>query len=159
MTEPTIRPARRRDAPAILRCLAALSAQDGADHAATAEHYLRHGFGKDRVFHALVAEADGEIVGVAVFFPTFSTQRGTPGVYVQDLWLAPSMRGRGLGRRLLAAVLARAARWGGDHVLLMVARANCPAADFYAHVGFRPLAAYDTLVLDGAEYAALDPTP
>jgi GNAT superfamily N-acetyltransferase len=159
VTEPRIRPARRRDAPEILRCLTALSAQDGADHAATAEHYLRHGFGKDRVFHALVAEADGEIVGVAVFFPTFSTQRGSPGVYVQDLWLDPSMRGRGLGRRLLAAVHARAARWGADHLLLMVARRNARAARFYARTGFRRLASYDTLILDGTAYATLEPHP
>jgi GNAT superfamily N-acetyltransferase len=159
VTEPTIRPVRRSDAPAILRCLAALSAQDGADHAATAEDYRRHGFGRDRVFHALVAESGGEVVGVAVFFPTFSTQRGTPGVYVQDLWLAPEMRGRGLGRRLLAAVRARAARWGADHLLLMVARRNARAARFYARTGFRRLASYDTLILDGSAYATLEPRP
>jgi GNAT superfamily N-acetyltransferase len=156
VSEPVIRPARRRDAPAILRCLAALSAQDGADHAASAEDYRRHGFGRDRLFHSLVAELGGEVVGVAVFFPTFSTQRGTPGVYVQDLWLAPSMRGRGIGRRLLAEVRARGDRWGADHLLLMVARRNAAAARFYARTGFRRLAAYDTLVLDGPAYAMLE---
>jgi GNAT superfamily N-acetyltransferase len=159
VTEPVIRPARRRDAPAILRCLAALSAQDGADHAATAEDYRSHGFGRNRLFHTLVAEDGGEVVGVAVFFPTFSTQRGTPGIYVQDLWLAPEMRGRGLGRRLLAAVRAHGDRWGADHILLMVARRNAAAARFYARNGFRRLTTYDTLVLDGPDYATLEAQP
>jgi GNAT superfamily N-acetyltransferase len=151
-----IRPARRDDADAILRLLAALSEQDGAEHSATAADYLRHGFGPDRLFQSILAEAAGRIVGVAVFFPTFSTQRGRPGVYVQDLYLAPDLRGQGLGRRLLGAVRAQAAGWGADHLLLVVDRSNGAARDFYDRLGFRRMAAYAPLLLDGPALAALE---
>jgi GNAT superfamily N-acetyltransferase len=95
-----IRPARREDAAAMHRCLAALSAQDGAPHRAAPEDYLRHGFGQTRLFQCVIVEEAGAVIGLAVFFPTFSTQRGRPGVYIQDLWLEPAGAPRGLGRRL-----------------------------------------------------------
>jgi GNAT superfamily N-acetyltransferase len=153
-----IRPARKDDAAAILRLLAALSEQDGAPHPATAADYLRHGFGPDRLFQSILAEVGGRIVGVVVFFPTFSTQRGTPGVYVQDLYLAPDRRGKGLGRRLLGAVRAQAAGWDADHLLLMVDRSNSAARSFYDRMGFRPMAAYAPLLLDGPALDALEDT-
>ena len=138
------------------RCLAALSAADGAEHCAEPEDYLRHGFGQTRLFQCLIVEEAGAVVGLAVFFPTFSTQRGRPGVHIQDLWLDPCARLRGLGRRLLAAVRAQAAGWGAEHVTLMVATANGPARAFYAAMGFRALGAYRPLVLDGTELDALE---
>ena len=58
----------------------------------------------------MIARQDGKPVGLALFFFEFSTWRGRPGVYVQDLYVAADMRGTGLGRRLLEAVAARAAR-------------------------------------------------
>ncbi len=151
-----IRPACRADAEGILACLRALSAQDGAVHAASAEDYLRHGFGPNRVFQAMVVARATTLDGVAVFFPTFSTQRGRPGVYVQDLYLAPSLRRQGFGRRLLAAVRGQAAGWGADHLLLMVARGNTAGAGFYERLGFREMDRYAPLVLDGRALAALE---
>lgn len=156
MTAVAIRPARKGDADAILRLLAALSEQDGAAHPATAEDYLRHGFGQDRLFQSLLAETASGIVGVAVFFPTFSTQRGRPGVYVQDLYVAPDRRGHGLGRRLLGAVRAHAAAWGADHLLLMVDQSNAAARSFYDRLGFRPMATYAPLLLDGTALDSLE---
>ncbi len=156
MSAVEIRSAREDDASAILRLLAALSEQDGAAHPATAADYMRHGFGPDRLFQSILAEAAGRIVGVAVFFPTFSTQRGRPGVYVQDFYLAPNLRGQGLGRRLLAAFRAQAAGWGADHLLLMVDRSNDAARNFYNRMGFRPMAAYAPLLLDGTALDALE---
>jgi ribosomal protein S18 acetylase RimI-like enzyme len=151
-----IRPARREDAAAMHRCLAALSAQDSAPHRAVPEDYLRHGFGPTRLFQAVIAEDAGTMIGLAVFFPTFSTQRGRPGVYIQDLWLEPAARRRGLGRRLLAAVRVQAAGWGADHVMLMVAGGNAAAQAFYEALGFRPLDPYAPLVLDGPALDALE---
>jgi GNAT superfamily N-acetyltransferase len=159
LTDATIRPARRGDAGEILRLLSALSEQDGAEHPATAEDYQRHGFGPDRLFQSILAESAGEIVGVAVFFPTYSTQRGRPGVFVQDLYIVPEMRGHGLGRRLLAAVRAQAAAWGAEHLLLMVAGGNRAARDFYDRIGFRRMARYAPLLLDGAALDALMEPP
>ncbi len=159
MSTAAIRPARKEDASAILPLLAALSKQDGAAHPATAADYLRHGFGPNRLFQSMLAEAAGRIVGVAVFFPTFSTQRGRPGVYVQDLYVAPDLRGQGLGRRLLCAVRAQAAGWGADHLLLMVDRSNAPARSFYDRMGFRPMADYAPLLLDGPSFDAMENEP
>jgi GNAT superfamily N-acetyltransferase len=156
MSAVAIRPARKDDAGAILRLLAALSEQDGAAHPATEADYLRHGFGPDRLFQSILAEAADRIVGVTVFFPTFSTQRGRPGVYVQDLYLAPDRRSQGLGRRLLRAVRAQAAGWGADHLLLMVDQSNTEARSFYDRMGFRPMAAYAPLLLDGPALDALE---
>jgi GNAT superfamily N-acetyltransferase len=138
------------------RCLAALSAQDGASHRAGPEDYLRHGFGPTRLFQCVIAEEDGAVIGLAVFFPTFSTQRGRPGVYIQDLWLEPRARHRGLGRRLVAAVRAQAAGWGAEHMTLMVAGGNRTAKAFYEALGFRPLEPYAPLVLDGPAFDALE---
>lgn len=159
MSTHTIRPARRDDAEGILACLQALSAQDDAEHAALAGDYLRHGFGPNRIFQTVVVAAGARIDGVAVFFPTFSTQRGRPGVYVQDLYLAPPLRGQGFGRRLLAAVRSQAAGWGADHLLLMVARSNQDGAGFYDRLGFRPLDRYAPLLLEGAALADLETDP
>ncbi len=156
MSRPVIRPARREDAGGILACLRALSEQDGAIHAASEEDYLRHGFGPNRVFQAMVVAQGTTLDGVAVFFPTFSTQRGQPGVYVQDLYLAPGLRGKGFGRLLLAAVRGQAAGWGADHLLLMVGRGNAAGKGFYERLGFRELETYAPLVLDGPALAALE---
>lgn len=158
MSAPVIRPARREDASGILACLRALSEQDGAAHAASTEDYLRHGFGPNRLFQAMVVAREATLDGVAVFFPTFSTQRGQPGVYVQDLYLAPGLRGKGFGRLLLAAVRGQAAGWGADHLLLMVARGNRAGAGFYDRLGFREMDRYAPLVLDGPALAALEDT-
>jgi ribosomal protein S18 acetylase RimI-like enzyme len=162
-----LRPAVPEDVGAMLRCLAALSAQDGATHRATEADYLRHGFGPNRLFQTVVAEwiapperptpAEGcRIVGLSVFFPTFSTQRGTPGVFVQDLWLDDAVRGTGLGRRLLAAVRVQGLGWGAQHMELVVAGANGAAQGFYRHIGFRPLPRYAPLVLEGHPFDALE---
>lgn len=87
--------------------------------------------GSHPAIRALLAEYDGKPVGVLAFFTTFSTWYGTPGVYVQDIYVDESARGDGVGQRLLAAV----SKWGiehnADHLRLSVDRCNAAAADFY----------------------------
>ncbi|GMG84207.1 GNAT family N-acetyltransferase [Paralimibaculum aggregatum] len=134
-----IRRAARQDVPALHACLAAMAAEigDGAAFRARPEDLARHGFGAAPRFHALIAEAGAETAGAAVFFPEFSTLRGAPGVYVQDLYVAPAHRGSGLAARLLGGVAAEARGWGAGYLKLTAYADNARALAFYRRLGFR----------------------
>lgn len=134
-----IRPAVPPDAPAILGLLRALAEElgEGRKFRSTERAIQSHGFGAKRLFSSVLAIKGGVAVGVAVFFPIFSTTRGVPGVYVQDLYVAPEERRRQLGRRLLAAAIREAkAGWGARYLMLMVYDSNSRARAFYAREGF-----------------------
>lgn len=151
-----IRPAGDPDVPALSRMLAALSTELGyvsaaADDMAALRH---HGFGKRRLFEALIAERGGAPMGVAVYFPEFSTYRRRPGVYLQDLYLEPEMRGSGLGRRLIGAVLREAATWEAQYLRLAVHIDN-PALGFYQRIGFRTDPRERAYWVEGAEMQEL----
>ena len=133
-----IRSARREDAVVIPRLLLALAAARGKpegirSHVADIE---RFGFGERPRFDAVLAFDGAEAVGLAVYFYEFSTWRGQPGVYVQDLYVAPNARGRGLGRDLIQAVRQRAAEQGAHYVKLTVYDRNPAALAFYHGIGF-----------------------
>ncbi|MCX7889465.1 MAG: GNAT family N-acetyltransferase [Rhodobacteraceae bacterium] len=143
-----IRPAGPGDVGVLRRLLQALSDQDGGPAVAPEAALLAHGFGARPLYRALLAEdAGGEALGTIVFFPDFSTHRGEPGLFVQDIYVVPAARGRGLGRALLGAAL-RAQDWGAAYVTLGVEPANAAARRFYAREGFRPRG-YDFLIADG----------
>jgi GNAT superfamily N-acetyltransferase len=131
-------PAGPEDAGTVHRLLRDLAAALGkpGDLRSTAEDIARHGFGERPFFDVVLAWSGGEAVGLAVYFFEFSTWRGQPGVYVQDLYVAPVMRGRGLGRDLIAAVRERAARDGARYVKLTVYDRNPEALAFYHSIGF-----------------------
>lgn len=101
----------------------------------TVDDIRRHGFGADPAFEALVAEAGGAVVGVCLFFRSFSTWTGRPGAYVQDLHVAPAMRGRGVGEALLKRLAASARGRGWAYVRLSVDVENLDAQTFYQRVG------------------------
>lgn len=137
-----IRRARVDDAATVHRLLLELAAALGksAELRSTVADLEHYGFGREPCFEAMLACAlseSGETpVGLAVYFYEFSTWRGHPGVYVQDLYVAPSARGRGLGRELIQAVRERAAEWGGRYVKLTVYDRNPAALAFYNSIGF-----------------------
>jgi ribosomal protein S18 acetylase RimI-like enzyme len=120
--------------------LAALAQELGtaAQCASTEAVIRRYGHGPQARFCTLIGETEAEApVGLALYFPHFSTTRGQPGAYVQDLWTAPDLRGQGVGRALLAAVATASARdWGAAYLTLSVHRRNDAAAQFYAGLGF-----------------------
>ncbi len=121
----------------------------------SAEALRRYGFGTSPMFQAVLAEQAGAVTGLVLFFPEFSTLRGCPGVFVQDLYVAAPARGQGLGRKLLAQAMAAAQAWDAAYLALMVDRENIRARVFYDRCGFVDRGDYDTLVLDGAGLAAL----
>jgi len=133
-----IRRAGVADAPAIQRLLLELSEAlgKGGDFSGREQDLERYGFGDHPRFEALLAFDGDEAVGLAVYFSEYSTWRGYPGVYVQDLYVSRPFRGRGLGRELLDAVRHRAREWGGRYVKLTVYDSNPEALAFYRRLGF-----------------------
>ena len=79
---------------------------------ATPDDFRRHLFGPRPAAEAAMAEVGGEPVGFALWFSTFSTFRGQPGLYLEDIFVKPSYRGRGIGKALLAAVARQAVERG-----------------------------------------------
>ncbi len=119
--------------------------------------FHRHLFGPRPYAEAILAEIDGEAVGFALFFPTFSTFRGQPGLYLEDLYVKPAYRGRGIGKALLATLAKLAIDRGLGRLEWAVLNWNSPAIEFYRSLGAGPLDEWTTYRLcDGplAELAA-----
>lgn len=122
------------------------------DHAAlqgSEAGLLNHGFGGTPRFRVVLACEDGGPVGLTLSFPEYSSWRGTVGIFVQDLYLKDHLRGRGLGRRLLAATLRACVDWEPAFVTLIVHHGNAAAQGFYAAQGFVLRERADLLVLEG----------
>jgi ribosomal protein S18 acetylase RimI-like enzyme len=152
-----IRPAAAGDAADIARLLRGLNTHLGHTPVPgmTAADVIAHGFGERPAFEATLALRGGRAVGLALYFFTFSTWRGRPGVYVQDLYVEPEARAAGLGRRLLAAAAAAGAARGCDHLRLSVALTNLEAQKFYHRLGLEPADGDVTYRLDGDGFHAL----
>ena len=131
--------------------LRALAREIGYAYRGSAAALRDHGLGTAPRFRALMAGH----VGMVLYFPEFSTLRGLPGVYVQDLYVAPDARGGGLARQLLGAVLRDAGDWGAGYMRLSVHRGNAGAVAFYARLGFTGDPDEQPLSLDGAALARL----
>ncbi len=99
----TLRAAGPRDVPAIVGLIGELAEFEHLTHLlqVTPETLHPHLFGPKPVAEAAVAELDGEVVAFALFFTNFSTFLAKPGLYLEDLYVKPEHRGRGLGRALL----------------------------------------------------------
>ncbi len=145
-----IRHATPADAATIMRLVKELARFEGlADQVRmTTEDVLRDGFGARPCFACLLAEIDGEAVGMALYFTTYSTFEGRPNLYVEDLYLAESARGRGLGRKLLARLAAIAVERGCRRLDLAVLDWN-PARGFYDRLGFRQQSGWLPYRVDG----------
>ncbi|MCI5078058.1 GNAT family N-acetyltransferase [Oricola sp.] len=152
----TIRRAGPDDAERLNAALAHLSKDIGDDHGGTAALLREAGFGDNPAFRALLAEAGEEIVGAALYSPVFSTVRAGAGVYVSDLWVSETTRGKGLGQRLLRAVAYDAdAVWNARFLKLVVYDDNERARSFYDRLGFAASTGETTLTLDADGLANL----
>jgi GNAT superfamily N-acetyltransferase len=106
-------------------------------------------FGSRPVAEAVVAIIDGAAAGFALFYPTYSTIIGRPGIHLEDLYVRPEHRGSGLGRALLAHLAQLALQRGGARLEWWVLRTNEPALRFYARLAARELDEITIQRLDG----------
>ena len=102
---------------------------------ATPDDFRHHLFGPRPYAEAIVAEIDGEPAGFALFFPMFSSFRGQPGLYLEDVYVRPVHRGRGIGKALLAKLAKLAMDRGLGRLEWAVLNWNSPAIGFYRGLG------------------------
>ncbi|QXJ24659.1 GNAT family N-acetyltransferase [Actinomadura graeca] len=135
-----IRPAAPDDVPAIMRLIRDLAEYERSLHEVKAtEGQLRASlFGDDPKVFAHVAEHDGAVVGFALWFLSFSTWEGVHGIYLEDLYVDPAVRGHGYGKALLTGLARVAERRGYARVEWAVLNWNAPAIGFYEAIGARP---------------------
>ena len=153
----TVRPARPGDEHDILRLIRALAAYEREPDAveATADGLRAHLFGDDPRVFAHVAEQDGGIVALAVWFLNFSTWTGRHGIYLEDLFVDPAVRGGGIAERLFGALAAEARARDCARIDWAVLDWNDLAKGFYRRIGGRHNETWESWRLDGDALAAL----
>ncbi len=159
-----IRPATPADVPTILGFIRELAAYEREPDAvaATEADLLRDGFGEAPYFRVLIATHDGEAAGFAFYFFQYSTWTGAPVLYLEDLFVTPSRRGRGLGKALMTHLAQVAIAAGCKRFQWAVLDWNEPAIGFYRSLGASLLPDWRTVRVDGdalQELAALAAPP
>jgi len=154
---PRLRTATPADVPVILRMVRDLAEYERAPDAvvATEEDFLRHGFGPSPRFSVLLAEQDGEVAGFALWFFTFSTWLGKPGVYLEDLFVRPELRARGIGKAMMIELARIAVREGCGRFEWSVLDWNQPSIDFYRSLGARLMEEWVVCRLEGEALRSL----
>jgi GNAT superfamily N-acetyltransferase len=137
----SIRPARPDDCGTIAYLIRELAVYERLEDQAkaTAEDLRRNLFGPRPYAEALVAEVEGDAAGFALFFHNFSTFRGQPGIYLEDLFVRPAFRARGIGRAFLAHLARLALERGCGRLEWAVLDWNEPAIQFYRSLGASPM--------------------
>jgi GNAT superfamily N-acetyltransferase len=130
--------------------------EKSADLCRITESQLRTAlFGETPVVHAHVAELDGEIAACAVWFLNFSTWDGVPGIYVEDLYVRPGFRRRGLARALLSALARQCVDAGYTRLSWAVLDWNVDAIALYDSVGGQPQREWITYRVSGSALSEL----
>jgi len=133
----TIRPAAAHELPLVLEFIRELAVYERLEHemSATTADLATSLFGPRPYAEVVFACLDGTPVGFALFFHTFSTFIGKPGIYLEDLFVRPQARGRGIGRRLLAWLARTTLERGCARLDWAVLDWNAAAIAFYRSVG------------------------
>ena len=128
-----IRDAAREDAPLILRFIRDIADYERLSHeaVATEDDIVRELFGPAPKVFCQIATWNGEPAGFALWFYTFSTFLGRHGIWLEDLFVSPGMRGHGIGKALLANLAARCVRDGLGRLEWAVLDWNTPSIEFY----------------------------
>ena len=147
-----IAPANESDVPIILSFIRKLAEYEKLSHLVVASEadVREHVFGANPVAEVLLAYWDQEPVGFALYFRNFSTFLGQPGIYLEDLFVDPSHRGKGIGKALLARLAQIAAERGYGRLEWAVLDWNTPSIEFYRSLGAVPLDEWTAYRLTGA---------
>lgn len=146
-----IRAAERSDTALILELIRGLAEYEKLSHevVATPELLEKWLFGERPVAEVLIAEWEGLPRGFALFFHNFSTFLGRPGFYLEDLYVQPEFRGRGIGKALLLRLARLAVERGYGRVEWSVLDWNEPAIRFYKSLGAKPMDEWTVFRLTG----------
>ena len=154
----TLRPAIPADVPVILRCIRGLAEYERLLHECQATEELLHEtlFGAHRVAEVTLAFARDDIpAGFALWFHSYSTFLARPGIYLEDLFVFPEFRGRGLGRQLLASLARTAVQRRYGRVEWAVLDWNADAIAFYRSLGAVAMDEWTTFRLTGDALSTL----
>ncbi len=146
----SLRHANATDVDLILDLIAELAAYEREPQSAraTREDLLRDGFGAEPRFFVEIAEWDGEPAGFALWFLNYSTWSGRAGIYLEDIFIRPAYRRRGIGRALAEHLARLCLDRGYTRLVLQVLDWNAPAIAFYESLGARPMSEWITMRLE-----------
>lgn len=152
-----IRPATPADVPVVAQLIRALAEYERLAHAVVLDEarLTDHLFGPRPYAEVLLAEDGGTVVGMALFFHTYSTFGARPGLYLEDLFVVPEARGKGFGKALLVALARLGMERDCCKVEWSVLTWNEPSIRFYEALGARPQAEWQVYRLDAAAITAL----
>jgi len=152
----TLRSAEPRDVDAIVGLIRGLAEFEKLSHLCHAmpETLAPHLFGPRPVVESVVAESDGRVVAFALFFTNFSTFLALPGLYLEDLYVEPEQRGRGIGKALLEHLARLAATRGYGRFEWSVLDWNADAIRFYQRMGATVMPDWRICRIAGATLAA-----
>lgn len=152
-----LRKAAAKDIPLILSLIRELAEYERAPNsvACTEEDLRRDGFGSTPKFHVIVAEWNEEPAGMAFFFYNYSTWQGRPGIFIEDLFVRPRFRGKGIGRALMASLAKMAIAEQCYGVRWEVLDWNKPAIDVYQHLGSKFREGWRIMQITGQELREL----
>lgn len=133
----TIREGAVEDAERLIERIIELARYERLDHTLeiSVEELKRWIFSESPVAGSLVAESNGDIVGYAIYFRSFSTFVGKPGFWLEDLYVTPEMRGKGIGRALLRRLAEETVSCGFGRLEWSVLDWNQPSIEFYEAIG------------------------
>ena len=153
----TIRVAVPDDVALIHHFIVALADYEKLLHEVVAtEDLLRETlFGARRHAEVLIAEWDGQPAGFALFFHNYSTFLARPGIHLEDLFVEPGFRGRGIGRAMLVRLATLAVERRCGRLEWVVLNWNTPAIRFYERLGASPVEEWSTFRLTGDALSAL----
>jgi GNAT superfamily N-acetyltransferase len=157
MPELEIRGATEDDVPPILSLIKELAEYERLSHeVAATEEALRHWlFGERPVAEVLIGNLGGAAAGFALFFHSFSTFLGKPGIYLEDLYVKPEFRRAGVGRALLVHLAKLARERGCGRLEWSVLDWNEPAIGFYRSIGASPVSGWTIYRVAGEALDAL----
>ena len=153
----TIRSAVPADNELIRAYIAELADYERAPEKAVASEadIARHVFGANPIMHAEMAEWEGRPAGFAFWYFNFSSWEGKPGLYLEDLWVRPEFRGKGIGKALLQHLAAIALREGCTRYTWQVLDWNTPSIAFYKAMGAQVMEEWLTCRVEGEALKAL----
>ncbi|MDX9712286.1 MAG: GNAT family N-acetyltransferase [Ignavibacteriaceae bacterium] len=136
-----IRFAEKSDTPIIFSLIKQLAEYEKlSDRVITTEEKIKQSiFGNDQFIEVLIAEFEGKAVGYALFFKNYSTFLGKAGIYLEDLFVLPDYRGKGIGKSLLKKIISIAKQRDYGRVEWSVLDWNVSAIEIYKKIGAEPL--------------------